>query len=232
MLELEPALKSQQTGAVYYPQDGRVDPGALLKALKAGILAKGGEIIEDAEASAVSGGLVKCDGLQWKAKDVVLATGAWTQGLLPRVPIQAAKGYSVSQECGPGSLSIPMILTEEKVTVTPMPGKIRFGGTLSLSGLDASIDPRRLRPILDQADLYRESATSRREETWSGFRPCSPDGLPILGRVPGQNGNWVASGHGMMGLSLGPGTGRLMADLITGNIAEKDAAAFSPARFS
>jgi D-amino-acid dehydrogenase len=232
VLEQEPALRSAHTGAVLYPQDGRVNPDAFIRALGAAIRKAGGEILEGVEVEAVKNRRVDCRTGSWSGSDVVVAAGAWTQQLAPGIPVQPAKGYSISQDCEPGGLTMPMILSEEKVTITPLPGRIRFGGTLSLSGLDASIDQRRLAPILAQADLYRESPTTPREQTWSGFRPCSPDGLPILGAMPGEPGCWIASGHGMMGLSLGPGSGQLMAGLITGKVPAAKATAFSPGRFS
>ncbi len=229
VLDLEPAIRSAHTGAVFYPQDGRVDPNALLAGLAKSLAAGGADFIEGVTVSSVESRKVTSGSASWKAEDVVVAAGAWTPSLLPGLPIEAAKGYSITQSADPGGLNIAMILAEERVTITPMPGRLRFGGTLSLSGLDATIDTRRLRPIQAQADLYGPDSSRASVGAWSGFRPCSPDGLPILGPVQGQEGCWVASGHGMMGLSLGPGTGKLMARLIAGEVA--DATAFSPSRF-
>lgn len=109
-----------------------------------------------------------------------------------------------------------------------MPGCIRFGGTLALQGFDASIDERRASPIRRQAEVYTEG--SEKVATWAGFRPASPDGLPFIGALPNHPNVFVASGHGMMGVTLGPVTGKLIAELISGQNPSQNLAPFDADR--
>ena len=96
-----------------------------------------------------------------------------------------------------------------------MPGCIRFGGTLALQGFDDSIDERRVAPIRRQAGLYCSDMDDI--PTWSGFRPASPDGIPFIGALPTSANTFMATGHGMMGVTLGPVTGKLITELIVGD---------------
>ncbi len=109
---------------------------------------------------------------------------------------------------------IPMILMEDRVTVTLMPGKLRFRGTLSLSGFATEVDQVRIRPILDEARRYDPELSTDALPVWSGYRPASPDGLPFVGRIAERL--WVNAGHGMMGVSLAPASGKLISALVTG----------------
>lgn len=127
-----------------------------------------------------------------------------------------------------------MIFSEEKVTLTPMSGRLRFAGTLALAGFDSSIDENRVHPIRTQARRYLPDLDPRAVESrsaWSGFRPASPDGLPIVGSLEGHPNIHVTTGHGMIGLTLGPVTGRLVADLLTGSTPIVDPAPVDPSRF-
>jgi D-amino-acid dehydrogenase len=127
-----------------------------------------------------------------------------------------------------------MILSEEKVTITPFPGHLRFAGTLTLSGFDQSIDLKRADPIRDQVRRHNPHMSPEdvaRLPVWAGFRPASPDGLPMVGRLKRTPGVLVASGHGMMGVTLGPVTGRLVSDLLSGSGPIVDPAPVDPNRF-
>ena len=232
LVRKEPGLRSAAEGAILFEQDGCLDPGRFLASLEHRIAQLGGRVCRGTSAMAVGGGRVALKDRTIQANEVILAAGAWTPALAPthRLAIQPAKGYSVTVPTPHDGPTIPLILMEDRVTLTPLGDRIRFGGTLSLSGLDARVDPRRVAPILTEAARYAPASTVASTPIWSGFRPASPDGIPLMGRL--EKGLWVASGHGMMGVSLAPASGRLMADLILGRQPELDPTPFMPDRFA
>lgn len=241
---LEPGLRTQVSGSVLYQDDGRVDPPLLMERLHDALMASGVEVREGAVVERVTTGaggtprLQLQSGEEVEAETVVLAAGAWTGRLARplgvRLPIQPAKGYSLTLPAPLGGPSLPMILSEEKVTITPLPGRLRFAGTLSLTGFDSSVDSRRVESIRAQVAAYLPDASE--EETddariWSGFRPASPDGLPMVGHLKVAPRVFVAAGHGMLGVTLGPVTGHMAADLVVGKAPIVDPAPVDPNRF-
>jgi D-amino-acid dehydrogenase len=128
---------------------------------------------------------------------------------------------------------VPSILVEARVAVTPMGSALRFGGTLEIAGLDAPVDPARVRGIVRSVPRYypefRESDFDG-IQPWSGLRPCTPDGLPYLGRPSRWSNVVIAAGHAMMGLSLAPATGELVAQLVGGERPSIDLALLDPER--
>ncbi len=216
----EPGLRSPSDGAVLYHQDGRVDSDALLHRLAEWLRANGVTVLEGETADLeVAGGCVtgvRTPTSVLEAETVVLAAGAWTGRMAKRlgqhVPLQPAKGYSVTVD-GDHGLTYPTILLDDKITATPLPGRLRFAGTLSLAGFDPSVDERRSAPIRRLAKEYTGLEVAP-TDLWSGYRPCSPDGLPIVGRMARHPNVILATGHGMMGVTLAPVTGRLVADAL------------------
>ena len=175
---------------------------------------------------------------EYTANQVVLASGAWSAGigrLVPmRLPIQPAKGYSVTFKMPERGPDIPCMLAESKVGVTPMGNMLRFAGTLELAGMDLSISQRRVQAILRAVPLYLPDLDFERLELieiWRGLRPCTPDGLPFLGRSKRFKNLTVAAGHAMIGVSLGPITGKLVAEIVTGEEPSVDVGALEPERF-
>ena len=151
-----------------------------------------------------------------------------------RIPMQAGKGYSLTL---PNPRQLPQIcsiLTEARVAVTPMGDTLRVGGTMELSGVNEDVNPVRVRGIIDS--FCRYFPEFRAEDfagipPWRGLRPCSPDGLPYLGRTARLSNLAFATGHGMMGLSLAPVTGKLIADIFSGGKLAWDLALLSPDRY-
>jgi D-amino-acid dehydrogenase len=179
------------------------------------------------------------DGAEAEADEYVLAGGAWTpriaQDLGLKLPMQAGKGYSMTLESPPQLPAICSILTEARVAVTPMGSALRIGGTMELTGTDLSVNEARVRGIRKSVPRYFPAF---REEhfagtpVWSGLRPCTPDGLPYLGRPARCRNLVVAAGHAMMGVSLAPVTGEIVAALLGGVAPEiRDAAALSTDRY-
>lgn len=159
---------------------------------------------------------------QISGDDFVLAGGAWSSELSKQLGIKlsllAGKGYSFTMKKPKQRPRIPSILCEGKVAVTPMGSDLRFGGTMEITHTrDTRIDQKRLKGIVETANsFYPEMSIQfpKKEAQWFGFRPCSPDGLPYIGRSSNTSNAIVATGHAMMGLSLGPATGFIVSSIV------------------
>jgi D-amino-acid dehydrogenase len=231
---LDPGITMDIAGAVYFPQDCHLDPARFMAALRQRVVALGGEIHSGVEIDGIEteGGKVSAlvsdgrraeGGGRFEGDEFVIAGGSWTAELLEKVgvrlPLQAGKGYSLTLPNPPELPKICSIFVEAKVAITPIGGKLRFAGTMEVGGLDLSINPARVRGIVKSVHSYFpkfSEADFEGVKPWAGLRPVSPDGIPYLGR-PGKLPNLiVATGHAMMGLSLGPVSGQLVADLLEG----------------
>jgi D-amino-acid dehydrogenase len=188
----------------------------------------------DGRVVALSGG-----GRRFEGKQFVIAGGSWSPSLLRqaglKLPLQAGKGYSLTLADPPELPALCSIFVEAKVAVTPMGGSLRFAGTMEVGGLDLSINPGRVRGIVKSVHGYFPKFREQDFEgvkPWAGLRPVSPDGIPYLGRVPKLSNLVAATGHAMMGLSLGPVSGRLVADLLAGDPPFRPVDAMAPGRFA
>jgi D-amino-acid dehydrogenase len=239
--QLFPSLQCELAGAFLFPDDGHLDPMRFTRAV-AGLSA-------DAGATVVTGAEVLTlepapDGLRavttrgdFVAGQVVLAAGAWTpfltRGLGLRLPIEPAKGYSVDVDRPADFPELPLYLGDAHIVLTPLEDKLRLGSTLELSGWDMRVRPKRVAYLREggrRAIGLPADGPVRR--LWRGPRPVTPDGLPAIGRVPGRDRVILAAGHCMLGLSLGPVTGRLVAELAAGSSPSIDLTPLSPARWS
>jgi D-amino-acid dehydrogenase len=171
-------------------------------------------------------------------EEVVLAAGSWSSEIARELKINVlmapAKGYSVTYKSPPGIPSIPLAMAEAKVVLTPTSDWLRVAGTLELSGFDMSIDKRRLHAILKAVSAYfpdLDIDTLELIEIWRGLRPCSPDGLPYIGRPRHYDNLIIATGHGMLGISLAPITGKIVAQLASDQTPDMDIEALSLERF-
>jgi D-amino-acid dehydrogenase len=240
---LDPGIRMEIAGAVHFPQDCHLDPLRFTRSVRNRVLSMGGRIIHNVEvdrfetsggkAIAVSGG-----GQRFEGGRFVVCGGSWTARLLEktgiRLPLQPGKGYSMTLEKPAKLPGICSILCEAKVAVTPMDGRLRVGGTMEVGSMDNQVKPLRVRGILDAVSTYFPEI--RQEDfdgvpRWVGLRPVSPDGLPYLGAAPHLPNLFVSTGHGMMGLSLGPVSGKLMADLLTGDRPFRDIGGMAVGRF-
>ncbi len=239
----EPGVRLDIAGAVLYPLDAHLTPGRLAAALTAALTAGGADFRwrTDATGWRVREGrviAVATSSGELAADEYVLAGGAWSpqtvRGLGLRLPVQAGKGYSITLPHPRKTPSLCALLAEARVAVTPMGGDLRFGGTLEISGLDTSVSRRRVDGILKAIPRYLPDFTPddfRGLPVWSGLRPCSPDGLPYVGRFGRYANLSAATGHAMMGLSLGPVTGRMMAAVLSGESPDCDIRLLSPDRY-
>lgn len=238
---LEPALTGPIAGAVHWVDEAHCDPSRFTAAVGAAATEAGAHIRTDCEVLdvGVSGGRVRT--LATTQGDVVpgevvLAAGAWTPSLARRlgirVPVEGGKGYHVELVQAESDPRVPVFLQEKWVIATPLPGRLRLAGTLELAGVDLSFDRRRVDALFEAARARIAGVTrSRIRHVWRGLRPCTPDGLPILGRPQRLENLILATGHTMLGLALAPVTGRLVAELVAGEQPSHDLIPLSPDRF-
>jgi D-amino-acid dehydrogenase len=173
----------------------------------------------------------------FEAEEIVLAAGVWSAQLARmlglRLPIQAAKGYSITAKRPSDWPELPVQLADDMVAVTPMAEFVRFSSTLEMTGLDMSINQRRVDASRQAMRKYLVGAETLEElELWRGFRPMSPDDFPMIGRSQAYSNLILATGHSMTGMTQGPITGKLVAQIIAGDEPDLDLTPFSPARFS
>jgi len=226
---LDPDVTMDVAGAVYFPQDCHLDPQRFIRSISSRVISMGGRIVNGVEIDEVvksSGHVtsVKGSGQTFEGDQFVFCGGSWTPSLLKslgmRLPLQPGKGYSLTLKTPPQLPQICSILCEAKVAVTPMGGSLRIAGTMEVGGMNMKINPSRVRGLVDSIASYFpefQSEVFDGIEPWVGLRPVSPDGVPYLGKVPHLPNLFVSTGHAMMGLSLGPVSGRVMADLLTGD---------------
>jgi D-amino-acid dehydrogenase len=167
---------------------------------------------------------------------VVLAAGAWSGDVGRRLgftfPILAGKGYSITVDQPSVPLSGPLYLADAKIACTPFRGANRFAGMMELTGPDDSIDPIRLLTMTTELDRHLPGWEKGTQRTmWAGLRPMSPDGLPLIGKIPDVGDVYVATGHGMLGVTMAPVTGEIIAEMIVDGSARHDISAFRPERF-
>jgi D-amino-acid dehydrogenase len=241
VLALEPALQSNITGGVYYPRDGHIDPLRFVQGLAEEARELGVEILRGTEVRRLETRDGKVTGIEtaqgnFHPKQVVLAAGSWSPGIARelrlRVPIQPAKGYSLTFETPEISPKYPLLLADAHVVLNPLRDALRVAGTLELAGMDFSINMRRVEAIRRATQQYFPAlAEARLIETWGGLRPCTPDGLPIISRSSSFHNLIVAAGHAMLGMSLGPITGKLVSQLVCDEKTDVDVSPLGMSRF-
>ena len=242
--KLDPAVQMDIAGAVYFPQDCHLSPNQFMAGLKKKLATAGVRIVWDAtvrdfesDGGKVTRAITSAGNLE--ADEFVVAGGSWSpaigQRLSLKLPMQAGKGYSLTVRNPRELPSICSIFTEARVAVTPMGSTLRFGGTMEIAGTTEEINPRRVAGIIKSVPKYYPNF---REDDfagikpWCGLRPCSPDGLPFIGRAAGLENVCIATGHAMMGLSLGPVTGQIVADILSGEPPRLDISMLNPNRYT
>ncbi len=242
---LDPNVRMDVAGSVYFPKDCHLQPERFLSGLQTQLKASGAEFIWERE---ISGWRIERDrhiyaaktndGREIEADEFILCGGSWSpamaQGLGLKIPIQAGKGYSLTLPKPRQLPEICAIFSEARVAVTPMGRQLRFGGTMEIAGLNEDINPVRVRGIINAVKKYYPEFEPKDFEgvrPWRGLRPCSPDGMPYVGRTAKFANLSLATGHAMMGLSLGPITGRLVAEILAGEKPTFDLAQLSPDRY-
>jgi D-amino-acid dehydrogenase len=240
---LDPNTRYAVLGGVQFPEDGQLHPSAFGQAMAAAAEQAGAVIRSHTEISGFAARdnaivAAQTSSGEISARVFVLASGAWSPAILRdlrlRMPLQPGKGYSLTIPRPAPCPRMPLMLTEARVAVTPFATSLRAAGTMELAGLDLSLNERRLTAIRRAVpeylpDFNQQWATNA--EAWSGLRPCTPDGLPYVGRFRQWPNLIAATGHAMLGITLAPITGQLVADLIAERRPSIDIAALAPDRF-
>lgn len=236
--DIDPGIRIDAVGGVHYVADCHFSPGEFMAALRRRLYEMDVRF-ERSRVVSLSGSAVRTADGEVQAETFVLAAGAWSSRLAGPLgmylPMQAGKGYSFNVESPPERPTICAILMEGRVAVTPMPNGVRFGGTMEIGPTDDRIDERRVQAIRETIPDYYPAFKGfdlRSRPASLGLRPCTPDGLPYIGRSRFADNVIVATGHAMMGMSLGPITGRLVAELAAGEAPEIDVSPLSPDRFA
>ena len=241
ILNLQPNAPMDIDGAFWYESDAHSTPELFMKNLKEYLEGKGVQFSLETQVKSIKTKgkhicSVETDQGSFAADEYVIATGAWSENVLKelgiRLSIQAGKGYRLNV-IQPTGIDLPAILLEAKVAVTPMQGFTRFGGTMELSGINTQINTKRVAAIAKAARDYYPNITipqSALDDVKSGLRPLSPDGLPFIGRHSAIENIVLATGHAMMGWSLGPATGKLVSELVSNQTPSIDIKPFNPQR--
>lgn len=241
---LQPELKLDVMGAVHYRCDAHLYPNQLIAAMVKHLEANGVNIVRDHEVTRIETlgqkiTKVWTNNEEWTADDFVIAGGSWSPSIAKlvdlNVPIMPGKGYSFMVNEPQQRMRIPALLCEARVAITPMNGSLRYGGTMELDKINSRVNMNRVKGIVESVPKYFPSLHPElpaEKDVWFGFRPSSPDGLPYIGRSEKYDNLIVATGHGMMGLSLGLATGLLVAQVAKDVTTEIDITAFSPDRFN
>ena len=229
VLQLETGTKTDVIGGVHYTSDAHLYPQKFMQFIKEQLNKLGVEIhkntaVTDFNISNNTVSEVITSKGNFTTDEVVLATGSWSpeiaNKLQTRVSMLPGKGYSFTLKEKTQKPSIPSILCEGKVAVTPMANDIRFGGTMEIThNNDTKINQNRLQGIINSVnDFYPDLDIEipKTEDTWYGFRPCTPSGMPIITKSKKITNLTLATGHAMMGLSLAPATGKVVTELILG----------------
>jgi D-amino-acid dehydrogenase len=241
--KLEPDVNVTVRGGVYFPGDAHLTPQLLVKNLIAYLKRNNVTFHTHTPITnfSLNGTAIKSLHTAQEDKtfdEYIVATGAWSgifsSALGLDLPLQGGKGYSFTLDNVAKNIRIPSILLEGRVAVTPMGKSLRFGGTMEINGIDRSINMNRVKGIVNTIPAYYPEmnvAMPQEGAIWRGLRPCSPDGLPYIGRSTKYKNLIIATGHSMMGLSLAPGTGKLVASLVNNESTDIPLAPFNPERY-
>ena len=237
----EPSLTKRIKGGVFFSEEAHAEPLQVTQSLAHEAQKLGAQIISKAEVidfQLNENGIASARTTRgvFVAEQFVLATGSWSpriaQTLELRVPVLGGKGYAIiTDQLSPNPLR-PMMLVEKKVAVTPRNGTLRLSGTLELVNQDETFTTRRVEAIVRGArEFMNVPEKINYREIWRGLRPCTPDGVPIIGRTARYPNLILATGHQMLGLQSATGTGKLVADLVLGRTTDIDPHPFRATRF-
>ncbi len=242
--QLDPTVTMEVAGGVYFPKDCHLSPNRFMAGLKRQCDAMGVKFLWSTEVAGITHhgpriAALKAGADALGADEFILCGGSWSpivaDQLGLKLPMQAGKGYSLTLSKPRELPQLCSIFTEARVAVTPMGDTLRFGGTMEIAGLNEDINPVRVRGIIKAAVKYFPKFTTEDFagiQPWHGLRPCSPDGLPYLGRTAKFSNLTIATGHAMMGLSLGPITGRLVSEILSGEMRSLDLKLLNPDRYA
>ncbi len=240
---LEPDFEMDALGGVFFYDNAKFNPSNLMNELKRRVETRGGAVRTGAEVTGFRLKDNRIESIQigpeaMPADEFVLAAGAWSSELAAelnlRIPMRAGKGYGFTVTDLATQPRHSAIFVEARIAVAPFSQGLRFVGTMELGPNDLSISPKRLEGMRRNVPTYYPSIkpASLNGPVWSGLRPCSPDGLPYIGRTQSASNLMIATGHAMMGMSLGPITGKLVSEVLTGQTPSIDLTLLSPDRYA
>lgn len=248
--DVQPGLAADAAAGILAPGERLVRPESLLQGLRERLAALEAEMMLNAQVTGFRRRGAQVTAVETgagaiEADQVLVAAGAWSGGVCAKLglplPVQAGKGYSLTYErgAGPGAGAGPgggprrmLYLYEVRVAYSPFASGFRLAGTMELSGINQRLEPRRVEAIrLGAARFLGGAGLDGEGRPWVGMRPITPDGLPLLGRLPGTDNAFVATGHGMLGVTLAPATAAAVADLMTGREPGTELRPFDPGRF-
>ena len=239
--QFEPALIDGLAGGYYYAVDSHLRPDRLNASLMTALQEDGVRVVENCEVEGIEKDAGRISRLrtskgEMTADRYVFATGAWSSTLAEdlecNIPVEPGKGYSVTMSRPEIMPTHPLLIPEKRIGVTPFESGYRIASMMEFAGFDTSIPDFRIRQLQDSARPYLKNPTGPTvEETWYGWRPMTWDSLPIVGWVPNLDNALLATGHNMLGLTLAPVTGRIVADLVSERPSDLPVDAISPARF-
>ena len=248
---LEPQTKLNAMGAILFKCDAHCWPNKLMKQLNEYLRKQQLQFIANEEVVGFEKSGKKIKSVStintytgkknvYEGDEIIIATGSWSRGvaalLETKLPMMPGRGYSVTLEDSPFKVNYPAVLLEGKAAITPMGGnKIRFGGTMEITSHKTPPRMNRVQGVLNAVKRYYpefEVPFPPKEKIWYGYRPCSADGLPYIGRIKKYDNVTVATGHSMLGLSLGAGTGKLVDEIVNGKQPAMDLKPFTVERFS
>ena len=239
---LDTTLRSDLAGGFLHEHDASLRPDLLNQSWRSKLESEGVRFLENCDLQNIvrdASGKVKYLNTsqgQQIADVFVFALGAWSERfgreLGFKLPIQPGKGYSVTLEKPDVSPTLPMLFPEKKIGISPFANGFRIGSMMEFVGFDQAIPEYRIQQLKDSVKPYFNFRLNDTEqERWHGYRPMTYDTLPVIGQAPGIENGFVATGHSMLGVSMAPATGRLIAEMVTKHPTHIDAQAFSPARF-
>jgi D-amino-acid dehydrogenase len=241
---LEPEVKVKSRGGIYFPGDAHLIPHTLVSNLIQHLQKQGVAIFSETSVDDFTVSRDNIISLQVHQErpefdEFIIATGAWSGTFCSKLkidlPMQSGKGYSFTLNDVKKNVRIPSLLLEGRVAATPMGSSLRFGGTMEIGDTNRIINMNRVKGIVETIPKYYPEMSVEvpvAKTVWSGLRPCSPDGLPYIGRSHKYKNLIIATGHSMMGLSLGPATGKLVTELVNETHTSMDLSKFNPERFS
>lgn len=242
--QLEPGIDLNILGAIHYRSDAHLYPNQLIPQLishlqNAGVVFKTNSPVVKFVKEKNTIKKVITSSSEIEADVVVIAGGSWLPQLAKMAGVSLSlmpgKGYSFTLDKPEQKLNIPAILCEARVAITPMNGMMRYGGTMEIGKINNKINLNRVQGIVESVPKYFSNinlAMPEQKDIWYGFRPCTPDGLPYIGSSKKIANLLIAGGHAMSGLSLGPATGKVIAELASGQEPSVKIDAFNPGRFS
>ncbi|MFC0878663.1 NAD(P)/FAD-dependent oxidoreductase [Saccharicrinis sp. FJH2] len=242
--EIEPDLEFNIAGAVLYKSDAHIHPQKHMIWLRNRLIEDGVGIRDGIQIDRILTSKGRIESILakdkvFRADEYVIAAGAKSSDLAKmagiRLPVIAGKGYSTDFVDSAVKLHTPVILTEARVALTPLKDGLRLGSGMEFSGETGHVRLRRVQAMLDRTHHAIPSIPSAEAEKlniWEGLRPLSPDGVPFIGRTQKLHNLLFATGHAMMGMSLGPVTGQIISDVIAGNKTDFNMNQLHPDRFS